>query len=391
MGPSSTVPAFAGTSAALERLAMDQDADAWGLIVENHGKDMFRAAYRVTGDDELAGDACQEAFLHIRAGAARFKPLGEDPDAAARAWIMRVTVTSALQLLRARRRRSHHETAVARRAPVASDTTQPESEAPAPAVVEALRRELTDLPESHRLPLLLHVHAGLDYRAIAGEVGCSEGNARVRVHRALTRLRKRLAGVGVALSLSAIQGSLSAAESMPGPALAAQWKALLVSTQVPIVPATVVFGGGWSLMAKVALTAAIIAAPIAGTVAIQAQRQTIEPEVAQTIAPAVPPLATAVETPPTPGVPTSGVAVGVVSSVDIRNGTFGLRDGATGAVEVYSAKWLGRQPHEGGGPDRVMLERIRRLSVGESISVRWETDERKRAMEITPAPASASP
>jgi RNA polymerase sigma-70 factor (ECF subfamily) len=377
-----------GTAAALARLAVDRDAEAWGLLVEAHGGDMYRAAFRVTGDGELAADACQEAFLRIRASAARFHPLGDNPEAAAKAWILRVTVTSALQLLRARRRRHHHETAVALRSQTSADGPV-EGDAPSPAVVEALRRELTELPESHRVPLLLHLQAGLDYRAIAGEVGCSEGNARVRVHRALTRLRKRLAATGALVSVAAIEGSLGAAEPVPVPELTAGWKALLVSAQSPTLPPAVVFGGA-GIAAKAAIAAALVAA-LSVTVAAYAGRASAvaaAPPAVATLSEPAPPAPTVETPPPTPAAAArAGVVVGAVVSVDAQRGRFELRDRDTGAIDTYATPWIGKNPAEGGHQDRDILERVRALTVGGSVTVRWETGERFRdAVAITPLP-----
>ena len=88
------------TVTVLQRLAVGPDPEAWAVLVERHGQAVFRAAYRVTADHALAEDATQEAFLHIRSDAGRFRPQAGDAEAAAQGWIVRIACTSALQLMR---------------------------------------------------------------------------------------------------------------------------------------------------------------------------------------------------------------------------------------------------------------------------------------------------
>jgi hypothetical protein len=132
---------------------------------------------------------------------------------------------------------------------------------------EALRRELAELPESHRLPLLLHYCGGLDYQHIADQVGCSAGNARVRVHRALERLRARLARAGFAAGTAALVGQLHASDGVShlSPELLAKCHALLASTQAPILSTSTVLGGT-SLGLKIGVAAASLL--VAGSLSV---------------------------------------------------------------------------------------------------------------------------
>src|SRR3954468_1658854 len=96
---SSALPAAATPTAdALVRLGRGRDADAWNEIVERHGAAMYRSCFAVVRDEHLAADACQEAFLQVRDGAGRFRPRGDEVEAAARGWLLRVATSSALML-----------------------------------------------------------------------------------------------------------------------------------------------------------------------------------------------------------------------------------------------------------------------------------------------------
>lgn len=54
---------------------------------------------------------------------------------------------------------------------------------------DQLRRGLAQLSSEQREPLLLHHFWGLSFKEIAGVLGIREGAAKVRAHRALTKLR----------------------------------------------------------------------------------------------------------------------------------------------------------------------------------------------------------
>jgi RNA polymerase sigma factor (sigma-70 family) len=57
-----------------------------------------------------------------------------------------------------------------------------------------LAQAIATLPADQRAALELRVLDEASYPAIAAQLGCSEGAARIRVHRGLTRLRSRLGG-----------------------------------------------------------------------------------------------------------------------------------------------------------------------------------------------------
>jgi RNA polymerase sigma-70 factor (ECF subfamily) len=75
------------------------DRDAFGVLVERHSRNVFRLAYRMTGNKHDAEDVVQETFLRA------YRHLGQF---GARSnfgtWLYRVTVNCALDLLRKRER-----------------------------------------------------------------------------------------------------------------------------------------------------------------------------------------------------------------------------------------------------------------------------------------------
>ena len=260
-------------AAALRGLAQSRDAQCWEALVSQAGGEIFELARRIVRDENLADDVTQETLLRVRDCAEQFKPDGAtDANTAARRWIMRIACTSALKLLRTRRRGELRDTAYAQSAP--AETTNP-ADAHAEAETSArVRQEVEALPERERLPILCHYYAGMPYEEIATHLGCPVGTAKTHVHRGLEKLRTRLAVLGVVaplvLDASWIEPALRAPVSAAAtPIQLAKWKALLTAPKAAaLAGATTVTTGGLSLMAKVCLgsAAALLAAAAAVTI-----------------------------------------------------------------------------------------------------------------------------
>jgi RNA polymerase sigma-70 factor, ECF subfamily len=63
---------------------------------------------------------------------------------------------------------------------------------PDPAWIDGLEQALAELPPAQREALRLRIEEDLDYEHVAAALGTSPEAARVRVHRAIARLRRRL-------------------------------------------------------------------------------------------------------------------------------------------------------------------------------------------------------
>ncbi len=134
---------------------------------------LFRIAYRMLGDTEQAGDAVQDVFL--QAVFHRSK-LAEHPNP--EGWL----VTTLKNNIYNERRRSmaHQIVPLDDAAPVA----EAEPETPLAMILPQ------KLPQADRDILIWRFEQDLDYREIADRLGISEGNSRIRVHRAIERCRK---------------------------------------------------------------------------------------------------------------------------------------------------------------------------------------------------------
>ena len=80
--------------------ARDGDSEAFRVLVDRHGRALFRLAFRMTGNAEDAEDVVQEAFIKAYRGLERF-----DERAQIGSWLYRIAANCAFDVLRARQRR----------------------------------------------------------------------------------------------------------------------------------------------------------------------------------------------------------------------------------------------------------------------------------------------
>ena len=282
--------------AALQRLGRSRDEQAWTVILERHGADILRVTRRILIDKALAEDACHETLLQIRAHAGTFKPSleGGDPEAAARAWILRIAATTALKLIRTRECAGRIEARAFLRntnsgCPIDAQITREQ--------MEQVRREIAELPDVLRDSVVLKFYGELDYPELSQALACSPEAARKRVQRGLERLRSRLALAGVAFTVSGFMSSLAGggtvtaaqltaavgAEAAPTAAQIAAWKGVLSSTASP----------AFSLAAPVAGMSVVVKAALAISAAVVLSSATLDFKAYAKAAPASAPVVAA--------------------------------------------------------------------------------------------------
>ncbi|HEY3322001.1 MAG TPA: sigma-70 family RNA polymerase sigma factor [Planctomycetota bacterium] len=258
------------TVTALQRLAQARDAEAWSAIIAAHGARILQMARRISPDEALCEDICQETLLQIRehAGAFRAPRPPCDAEASAGGWIMRITCCTAFKFLRQRGRSSRREATAAgfvqMAAPAAVETAMSQEQ------LALLRQEVEQLPESLRLPLCLHYYGGMEYPEVAETLSCSSDAAKKRVQRGVERLRSRMAALGVLAGIGVIssglaggsahaaEGSLSANTLVLDAQRQAAWQALLSSPAAPTLTGVAVIGGGVFMAKKIALGVAAL-------------------------------------------------------------------------------------------------------------------------------------
>jgi len=178
------------------------DTEAFGVLVDRHGRRVHAAILRMTGEPETASDLAQETLLKAFTGLGSFRR-----GSAFYTWLYAI----ALNQVRSEFRR--RKTARGRRAlsldgggdpdgqgggppePVAGDSG-PGENAVRNEEAERLHLELARLDEEFREAVVLRDLEGLSYEEISGILEVPVGTVRSRLHRGRAALRERLLPLG---------------------------------------------------------------------------------------------------------------------------------------------------------------------------------------------------
>lgn len=148
---------------------------------ESHRSRVFAWALRFVRNPHDAADLCQEVYLRWRR-ASRHTAVIQRPAA----WLRRVTVNLAIDLVRARRREAVRPTLAGREGGVLLGAEQCELE----VTIAAALAELTDVQRS---VVVGKVYDGLTYARIAEELGLAIPTVKTHYLRAIRNLRPLLA------------------------------------------------------------------------------------------------------------------------------------------------------------------------------------------------------
>jgi RNA polymerase sigma-70 factor (ECF subfamily) len=179
---------------ALIQSAQRGDLDSFNTLVLHYQDALFNTALRILGDDELAADATQEAFLSA------FKNLNSYRGGSFKAWLLRTVTNACYDELRRQKRRPT--------TPLEPDTSDgdemdsprwladqnlsPEQKAEADELEHAIQHCLENLPVEFRAVVVMADIQGLDYIEVASAVRVPLGTIKSRLARARLRLRECL-------------------------------------------------------------------------------------------------------------------------------------------------------------------------------------------------------
>ncbi len=181
---------------ALLQSAQRGDLDAFNTLVLHYQNAVYNAALRVLGDDELAQDATQEAFISA------FKNLPSFRGGSFKAWLMRTVTNACYDELRRRKRRpttplepdTEDRDEVESPRWLADPSLTPEQQFEMDELEHALQHCLDDLPAEFRAVVVMADIQGLDYGEVAVAVKVPLGTVKSRLARARLRLRECLRG-----------------------------------------------------------------------------------------------------------------------------------------------------------------------------------------------------
>jgi RNA polymerase sigma-70 factor (ECF subfamily) len=154
-------------------------------MYDAHSARVFRLAFRLTGDADLAREFTQDTFVRAFSQLPKFRG-----DSALSTWIHRITVTVVANAMRKVKRFRERETDLEDVHPISSDGAGGSSADP--VLRERLHRAISDLPEIYRTTVIMHDIEGYTHTEIAEVLGVAEGTCKSRLSQARAQLRAAL-------------------------------------------------------------------------------------------------------------------------------------------------------------------------------------------------------
>jgi len=219
-------------STELSRLIARGDRSrAASLLVKEYAPAVFSLCRAMVRDSRLAEDLSQDAFARAFAALDGFR--GE---ASPRTWLLKI----------ARNRCLDHLDRL-KRAPWGGEQPEPDelsSDDPAPVDLLSRRQDaergMAVLAEGERALVVLHFGHGVGYPELADSFGIREGAVRMRVSRALARMRAALAPTDVELSRTDVEAALEDRDmaAAPAPSMPPSSRPLARTRAAPAAPPT---------------------------------------------------------------------------------------------------------------------------------------------------------
>jgi len=185
-----------GDAIAVER-TLAGDRDAFRVLVERHSPNVFRLAFRMTGNQHDAEEVVQEAFLRAYQKLSQF---------AARAnfgtWVYRIAANYAIDRMRQRKsedanrepapRASEDGVQIDAMSFVPDSAPNPERLAQSEQLAEHMRRALQQLTPAERTAFVMRHWGGSGIEEIAEALKSSSSAAKNTIFRSVQKLRRAL-------------------------------------------------------------------------------------------------------------------------------------------------------------------------------------------------------
>jgi len=178
-------------SAAVER-ARSGDGDAFRQLVEQHGRNIFRLAFRMTGNEHDAEDVVQETFLRA------YRQLDKyETRSSFATWLFRIASNYSLDLIRSRKRREDkrergksEELDILQAAP--ANSPGPDRIAYSGEVQGHVQAALDELSAQERTAFVLRHFEGMSIEEIGRVLGTGTNATKHSIFRAVQKLRRSL-------------------------------------------------------------------------------------------------------------------------------------------------------------------------------------------------------
>jgi RNA polymerase sigma factor (sigma-70 family) len=145
---------------------------------------MFNVSFRITGSEEDAEDALQEAFISAFRSLESYRG-----DAAFGAWLKRIVINKAINVVKKKK----HELIPEDEGWDVAESTEV-TEYKEELTVDRVKAAIAQLPDGYRTVLSLYLLEGYDHQEIAEIMNISESTSKSQLNRAKGKLRELLTG-----------------------------------------------------------------------------------------------------------------------------------------------------------------------------------------------------
>ena len=159
------------------------DAAAERELYETYVDRIYRLAFRLAGDDELARDFTQATFIRA------FEKIGSfRGESSLSTWLHSIGMSVTLNGLRKAKRQRNREAPMEEGMTVGSPKVDAE-----PDLKERMARAIDSLAEKYRMVFVMHDVEGYTHEEIGATLGVETGTSKAQLSRARARLREALA------------------------------------------------------------------------------------------------------------------------------------------------------------------------------------------------------
>lgn len=162
---------------------IDGDARAQRELYESHVDRVYRLAYRLAGEDELARDFTQLTFIRAFERISEFRH-----DASLSTWLHAIGVSVALNGLRTVKKNRQRNVSLEDAAGLSASARSAE-----PDLKARLAAAIDSLSEKYRTVFLMHDVEGYTHDEIGAALGIPAGTSKTRLFQGRAKLREALA------------------------------------------------------------------------------------------------------------------------------------------------------------------------------------------------------